>query len=127
MERECLTILLRGRQPIVVCLAKRLAGSRLPREYQKPLAEGRLLILSPFADSVKRITAETARVRNAFVAVLANKVFVAYAAPDGKTEHFCRNVLDWDKPLLTFDDNANSTLITLGARPIRSGDFYILS
>src|SRR5919109_5384961 len=47
MEQECLDILLRGQQPIVICPARSIVRLRLPRAWRRPLAESRLLILSP--------------------------------------------------------------------------------
>ncbi len=61
-------------------------------------------------------TALTSAYRNRVVAALAARVFVAYAAPNGKTEQFCREIADWRKPLITFDDNANADLSALGAQ-----------
>jgi hypothetical protein len=46
MERECLTILLRGTQTVIVCPARSINGMRIKKEYEKPLKEGRLLFLS---------------------------------------------------------------------------------
>jgi predicted Rossmann fold nucleotide-binding protein DprA/Smf involved in DNA uptake len=56
MEYECLRILLRGPQPIIICPARSLNGMRLPKEYKKPLDQGRLLLLSPFLDKLRRAT-----------------------------------------------------------------------
>ena len=88
----------------------------MPKEYARPLAEGRLLLLSPFGERVKRATEGTALFRNDFVAALAERVFVAHAAPGGKIEVFCRKVLEWRKPLQTFDAPENAALIVMGAR-----------
>jgi predicted Rossmann fold nucleotide-binding protein DprA/Smf involved in DNA uptake len=121
MEHECLTILLRSTQPIIVCPARSIAGMRVRPEYQRPLAEGRLLLLSPFAQTPRRITAETAVVRNFLVAALADVIFVAHAAPDSKTAQFCRDVLAWPKALYTLESNANGHLIALGAKPVAPG------
>src|SRR5437870_6151173 len=49
MEKECLEVLLRGRQPVVICPARSIERLRMPMNWRKPYAEGRLLILSPFA------------------------------------------------------------------------------
>jgi hypothetical protein len=46
MERECLRLLLRGEQPIVVCPARGIEGMRVPRDWRDPLKEGRLLAVS---------------------------------------------------------------------------------
>ena len=47
VEKECLRILLRGTQSIIICPA-RSSPQRAPAEWKKPLANGRLLILSCF-------------------------------------------------------------------------------
>ncbi len=120
MEKECLSLLLRGEQPIIWCLAKRLAPTRLPKEYADALSKGRLLMLSPFGEKIKRADEDTARSRNEFVAALADRVFVAHAASGGKTEKFCRKVIGWRKPLLTFKDPSNIALLNLGALPFSS-------
>ena len=98
MERECLDLLLRGGQPVVICPARTLVGMRLPPEWKAPLAGGRLLLLSPFAEQDRRITADLARARNDLVAAIADRIFIAYAEPGGKTEAFAKTVRDWGKP-----------------------------
>jgi predicted Rossmann fold nucleotide-binding protein DprA/Smf involved in DNA uptake len=116
MERECLDILLRGTQPVVVCPARSLEGMRVRPEYRQPLEEGRLLFLSPFEARQRRATVEMAQYRNRFVAVLADQIFVAYAEPNGKTEQFCREVMAWGKPLYTLESKANAHLTAMGAK-----------
>jgi hypothetical protein len=56
------------------------------------------------------------------VAALADAVFVAHAAPGTKTYRLCEQVLSWGKPLYTFNDPANSDLISSGARPVTITD-----
>jgi len=122
MEKECLSLLLRGEQPIIWCPAKRLTPTRLPKEYANALSRGRLLMLSSFGEGIKRADKDTARIRNEFVAAFADRVFVAHAASGGKTEKFCRKVIGWRKPLLTFKDPSNIALLNLGARPFSGLD-----
>jgi len=122
MEKECLSLLLRGKQPIIWSPAKRLTVNRLPKEYAEPISEGRLLMLSPFGEKVKRARQDIARFRNEFAAALADQVFVVYAAPEGKTESFCKKVLGWGKPLLTFNSPSNAALLASGARAYTSLD-----
>jgi len=117
MEKECLRILLRGRQSLIICPARSLHGMRIPREWRPALAQGRLLLLSPFPQRHRRVTARLAVLRNEFVAAVAGRVFVAHAAPGGKTETFCRQMLTWKKPLLTFNGPENAAILALGARP----------
>ncbi len=116
MERECLNILLRSPHAVVVCPARNLPR-RIESDFKRPLDEGRLLLLSAFPDSIKRPTIETAHQRNRVVAALAERIFVAYAEPNSKTEFFCREVVAWGKPLHAHAASANQNLITLGATP----------
>lgn len=119
MERECLELLLRGGQSVVVCLARSVVGMRLPAEWKGPLGEGRLLLLSPFPEQDRRVTAELARARNELVAAMADRVLVAHAEAGGKTEALARAMAAWGTPLLTLDDEANAGLLELGGA--RSG------
>lgn len=119
MEKECLELLLRGRQPVIVCPARGLDGMRLPAAWRAAVKEGRLLLLSPFAANVQRPTAELAQARNELVAAVADVVFIAHAAPGGKTEAFARVVLGWGKRVLTLDSPENAGLVTLGATSFR--------
>jgi predicted Rossmann fold nucleotide-binding protein DprA/Smf involved in DNA uptake len=116
MERECLNILLRSPHAVIICPARNLPR-RLEPEFKRPLDEGRLLLLSAFPDSITRPTIETAHQRNRVVAALAERIFVAYAQPNSKTELFCREVIAWGKPLHTHAAPANQNLIALGATP----------
>lgn len=118
MERECLNILLRSTNPIIVCLARGIEKMRVPSEYERVFAEGRLLLLSPFDEKQRRATVQMALYRNQLVAALADSIFVAYAEPLGKTEQFCRDVLAWRKPLYTLENSANADLLALGGMPI---------
>jgi predicted Rossmann fold nucleotide-binding protein DprA/Smf involved in DNA uptake len=126
VERECLRILLRGRQPIILCLARSLTGMRIRAEYKKPIEEGRLLFLSPFRERQRRNTAETAMERNRFVAALADAVFIAHASLNSKMEKFCHEVLRLDKPLYTFESEANRFLINIGAKPLSHNNLDFL-
>lgn len=109
MEQECLRILLRpglSDSPpagIIVCLA-RAPYRRVPAGWKTPVEEGRMLIVSPFEERERRITSELSEVRNRLVAALADRVFIAYAAPGSQTEAFAQEVRSWGKPILTLVD-----------------------
>ena len=122
IEKECLTVLLRGQNPLIICPARSLAGLRLRAEWREPLAQGRLLFLSPFAAGQRRPTAAMARQRNRLVGALAEWIFIAYAAPGGKTEQLCREFIAWGKPVYTFPHEATARLVELGARPVETDD-----
>ncbi len=121
MEEECLRILLRSTHPVIWCLARSML-KRIPTkpvDCRAAVAEGRLLIVSPFKDTVRHITAKTAMARNRFVAEKASAVVVAHAAPGSKIEALSLELLAVGKPLYTFDHPANAVLLTQGARDIR--------
>ena len=119
MEKECLILLLRGTQPVIVCPARSIEAMRLPADWKVALTQGRLLLLSPFEAKLRRATTGRARTRNELVAALADALLIAHATPGGKTERLCSDVLAWGKPLLTLESGENAGLLALGARPIR--------
>lgn len=123
VETDCLRLLLRGRQPVVVCPARGIRNMRFPRDWHDPLKDGRLLVLSPFPPAQRRPTANTSARRNDFVAALAERVFIAHAAPGGKTEAFARRLSESGKLLLTLDSPANWNLVGLGFDAVRPSHF----
>jgi len=120
MEQECLRILLRSLHPVIWCLARGLYRQipSAPVDCRPAVTEGRLVMVTPFPDTVRHITAKTATIRNRLVADHATAVIVAHAAPGSKMEALCRDILATGKLLYTFDHPANAALIQAGARPI---------
>lgn len=90
-------MLLRGPAPVIVCPARSLVRMRLKSGWGEPLAAGRLLIVSAFPDSVRRVTAETALARNRFVAAVADVVCIAHAEPGGGTQRLAEEARGWGK------------------------------
>lgn len=86
VEQECLRILLRGTQPVVICPARGIDRMRLPADWLKGIEAGRVAVVSPFSAEHRRVTEDLARRRNEFVAVLADEVLIAHAAPGGQME-----------------------------------------
>lgn len=117
MEKECLDILLRGKQPVILCPARALTGLRLTKRARQALKENRLLLLSPFADSVRRTTAAQAVLRNNLVAALADEMWVPHASPGGKTWQTVYSALERSQPVFTFKADDNAPLLDAGARP----------
>jgi hypothetical protein len=95
VENECLRILLRGAQPIIICPARSVEKMRLPSAWETPLNEGRLLVLSCFPPPDHRVTAELAARRNQFVAALADEVWFSHIAPGGQMERLARTISSW--------------------------------
>jgi predicted Rossmann fold nucleotide-binding protein DprA/Smf involved in DNA uptake len=116
MERECLELLLRGTQPVVVCPARSIERMRLPASWRTSLAENRLLVLSPFAAKQRRPTADLAGQRNQFVATLADAVLIPHANPGSKIDQLYEQILAAGKRVYTLDLHENADLIQRGAR-----------
>ncbi|MDE0484922.1 MAG: DNA-processing protein DprA [Candidatus Poribacteria bacterium] len=117
IEKECLRVLLRGSQPIILSPARSIEKMQwLSSDCQKRLSEDRLLILSIFENEPQQ-SVLLARPRNLFVAALASKIFIAHAAEDSKTLEFTQTILKWGKPVFTFDSSSNKALIQLGVKP----------
>ena len=126
MEKECLDLLLRGTARVVVCPGRGLGRMRIPKGWQNPLAEGRLLILSFFDDRIRRPTLSIAGTRNNHIAALADRLLVAHAEKGGKTEQLCKDALAGGKPVFAMDSVDNAHLMGLGARPVSGDDASIL-
>jgi predicted Rossmann fold nucleotide-binding protein DprA/Smf involved in DNA uptake len=85
IEKDVLHYLLKGSQPIIIALARGIK-KRLEPELRKPLEEGRLLIISPFDESISRVTSDTAQIRNKLMLQLADKIVIGHASSGGQLE-----------------------------------------
>ena len=108
IEKECLLILLRGNQPVIICPARGLASMRVPVDWKQPLSDNRLLVLSAFGAAEKRVTKHLASVRNRTVAALADEVVFAHVAPGGHLDELRRLVAGWGIPLRSLNDVPSS-------------------
>jgi len=97
VEKEKLTILLRGASPIVICPPRSLDGMRIPPAWRPKIEEGQLLLISPFPAYVKRPTFETILERNRLVANLASELLIVHAEPGGKVESLVKEFLSSGK------------------------------
>ena len=125
MEKECLAVLLHGPQPIIVCPARGLEGVRPAAEVKAGIQAGRVLLVSMFAPKQRRATVDLADQRNRFVAALASRSFVSHAAPGGKTEALCREMIAMGRTLFTVDAPENANLLALGAKPLVVEDLRV--
>ncbi len=85
LEKDVFHYLLKGDQPIIIALARGLK-EKIEPELIKPLDEGRILIISPFDKKVKRVTEQTAEIRNKMMIELADNITVGYASEGGNLE-----------------------------------------
>jgi predicted Rossmann fold nucleotide-binding protein DprA/Smf involved in DNA uptake len=109
VERECLRILLRGKQPIIICPARALP-KRIPPEWRQPLADGRLLILSAFPDTETRVTVALAHRRNEIVAALADEAYFAHITPGGNTDLLAKWVAAWNSCPAVLESSATTPI-----------------
>jgi hypothetical protein len=114
IEKDVFHFLLKGKQPLILALARAMKH-RIERELQEVLSSNRLLIVTPFAETIKRVTEETARKRNSMMAEMADELFVAYAQPCGNVERLVLRQLKNNKKVVVFDVVENEKLIQLGA------------
>jgi len=126
MERECLDILLRGDQPVILCPARALAGLRIGQGPRRAVKEGRLLVLSPFTENTRRTTATQAVERNNLVAALVDALWVPHAAPGGKTWATVSQALQRGQTICTLDDAENAPIIDSGAMAMNAEDMVNL-
>jgi predicted Rossmann fold nucleotide-binding protein DprA/Smf involved in DNA uptake len=98
VEKECLRILLEGKQPFIVCPARTIQKMRIPADWQFPLEDGRLLILSRFEQSPRRADTSSARRRNELVAALSDEVLIVHAEPGGAVERISELIDRWRIP-----------------------------
>lgn len=85
IEKDVFHYLLKGNQPIVLVLA-RGRQKRFDPEIKKAIDDKRLLVISPFDDSVTKPTEETALIRNRFMLDLCDEIVVGHASKGGMLE-----------------------------------------
>ena len=76
-------------------IGKRLE-KKLEPEFVKPIEQDRLLIVTPFDKSVKRISIQSAQVRNQLMISLDDQITIGYASPSGQLEALIKGI---DKPI----------------------------
>lgn len=91
IEKDVFHYLLAGTQPIIMALARGMK-EKLASEIRDEVDAGRLLLITPFENSVKRITVETTEKRNRFMIELAEQVVIGYASRGGMLERLLADV-----------------------------------
>lgn len=82
IEKDVFNILMKGKQPIILVLARGMK-EHWPIEIKKAIEEEKLLVISPFDKNIKYITQETANIRNELMTKIAEEIFIAYYTPNG--------------------------------------------
>ncbi len=91
IEKNVFHYLLAGTQPVIMAMARGMK-EKIEPELKAAVDAGRLLIVTPFENSVKRVTAETAEKRNRFMFELADEIVIGYAGKGGMVERLVAEV-----------------------------------
>ncbi len=118
VEKACWTALMAGTQPMLYCPARSIDTLKLTQAQQTAIAQQRLMILSPFPPSQKRMTAALAGKRNQLVAALAEALLILHAKPGSKTEALVKTAIAWGKPCWTIPHPSHGHLLQLGVRSL---------
>ncbi|MBF0317495.1 MAG: DNA-processing protein DprA [Nitrospirae bacterium] len=92
IEKDVLYFLLKGTQPIILALARGFMKDIEP-QLRRQIEKNRLLIITPFEETVKRVTAETAGLRNRLMLELADEIVVAYARKGGSLDTLVSEIM----------------------------------
>ena len=85
IEKDVFHYLLAGTQPVIMVLARGMK-KKLKPELKAAVDAGRLLMVTPFAENVKRVSVATAKKRNRFMIELADNVVIGFASKSGNLE-----------------------------------------
>lgn len=119
VERFCLSVLLAGRGPLVLCPARSLDGMT-PTPRVGPRLTGRTLVYaSTERAGVRRPTSQVALRRNDLVVGLGARLIVLSAPPGSRALKSAAASLEAGRSVACFDHRRNRDLLLLGAVPIR--------
>lgn len=112
IEQAALDRLTNSKCSFIICPARSIERIRVPKYWKPLLAEGRMLIASPFSETAARQSARLAEERNRFVASLSTRLLIVHASPGSKLG----SLASASDNLFTIDDPANQNLLNLGAK-----------
>jgi Zn ribbon nucleic-acid-binding protein len=91
IEKDVFEILLKGKQPLILVLARSMK-TRWEPEIENAVNEKRLLVISPFEKETKRVTRETAEIRNKKIIEISDKIIVGYKSKNGQLEKLLKRI-----------------------------------
>lgn len=91
IEKDVFHYLLAGTQPVIMALARGMQ-EKIDTDFKAAVDAGRLLLITPFENSEKRVTAETAEKRNRFMFELADEIVIGYVGKGGMLERLVAEV-----------------------------------
>ena len=91
IEKDVFDILIKGKQPIILVLARSMK-TRWEPAIEKAVKERRLLMLSPFCHKTKRVSRKTAEKRNGKIIEISNRIVVGYKTRGGQLDKLLKNI-----------------------------------
>ena len=91
IEKDVFHYLLAGTQPVIIALARGMK-EKIEPGLRTAVNSGRLLMITPFAENVKYVSAKTAEKRNRFMIELADEIVIGYASKGGMLERLAAEV-----------------------------------
>lgn len=91
IEKDVFHYLLKGKQPIILALARGIPN-RMEPDLKVQIEIGRLLVITPFAKTVKRVSKETALIRNKLMVLLGTDIVIGYQDPNGELFKVIKNL-----------------------------------
>jgi hypothetical protein len=117
IEKDIFGYLIKGTQPVILALARGLK-KRWSKEVLDAIESERLLVITLFDVSVKRVVRETAIKRNELMIQLAEEVLIAYASPKGNLENIVQQYKNSNKKIHCFDVVNNEHIMKQGVEPL---------
>lgn len=117
IELEIFSIVLRGKQPVVLCLARNIAGFQISKALKTLIGTGQLAIIAPHYSAFEnRITQETADLRNSLIFQISDQVLLIHAKPGGNLERTCSQYLPIQDNVYALPSERNSHLFEIGVK-----------
>lgn len=85
IEKDVLHYLQQGSQPLIIVLARGMK-SRIDTALKKMLNEKRLLMVSPFEPTIKRVTEATSEKRNRVMIEMADEIVFGHVSSGGNLD-----------------------------------------
>jgi predicted Rossmann fold nucleotide-binding protein DprA/Smf involved in DNA uptake len=123
LEREILSVLIRGSASIIYCPARSLTRLTVPHSWRQAMDADRMALVSAAPIKLRRATRHTATNRNALVLGLANSVVIVHASPASRTFAIALAALDCGKQVYALDHPENGDLLLLGAKGLAEGEY----
>ena len=126
IEKDLLPILLRGEQPVVMCLARDLESYRISKNQKALIEKGLFLLVSPvFKQSQPRITLQTAKTRNALIVQICSQVLIIHAEPGGSVDQLCQKWVADQREVFALRGKPNQHLFECGVKVWESSNHLI--